>query len=1263
MQFVSNGPDIPERLLQAHEEGDVVLFCGAGISCPAGLPLFGKLVEDLYAALSHTPDDLQTAAIKAKQFDRAIGLLESSIVGGRATVRESVETILKPKLNLPGATATHEALLTLGRNRAGRIRLVTTNFDCLFEEVIARKKLTIERCEAPLLPVPKNRWDALVYLHGRLPVTSGRGGLDRLVLSSGDFGLAYLTERWAARFLGELFRNFTVCFVGYSIDDPVLRYMMDALAADRLLGEAPMEMFAFGSYPKGKEDQRAREWEAKNVTPILYREHWNHRYLHRTLHAWADTYRDGIRGKESIVVRHAGSPPWASTKQDDFAGRVLGALSDPSGLPARRFADLEPVPSLAWLEPLSENRYRQADLVRFDVPPLSTQDDSLQFSLIRRPSPYTRAPWMELFAEGAAGSRWDVVMFQLARWLLRHLDDPKLLLWVTESGLPIHREFADLVDRRLRQLDGLAHAGKADELNRIRVHAPNAIPGPRMRTLWRLVVAGRVKTSGSTKDVYDWLERFQRDGLTPVLRLDLRDMLTPRVVLRASLNWGDAPEESGETEHLKDGVDGEIVLSAAPVHTMLAELRDSARWTGVLSELLDDFSALLRDAMDLARELGRAEDREDLSYVDQPSIGDHEQNRRFHDWTALIELCRDAWLAAAKARPERARRVVETWCSAPYPVFRRLAFFAAAQDTIVSSKQALDWLLTDDHWWLWSVETQRETMRLLVAIVPKLDAEALSELERAILAGPPRLMFKADIEPERWARIREREVWLLLAQMDRADAKLGTDAGMKLVESRRRHPEWRLDPGEKDEFAFWMGDGSELNRFMATPRRRRELVEWLREYPERTDWQDDDWRQRCENDFPVTACALFALAGDGTWPSLRWREALQAWSEGKLLKRSWRYLAPVLVEAPDLALQQLTHGVARWLENVARIFDRHEGVFIQLCRRLLALEYEYEPDEDIEDPVTRAINHPVGIVTEALLSWWTRSQLEDGQDLPSELSAVFAGLCDVKVAKFRHGRVLLAARVLTLFRVDGEWTERNLLPLFDWNEHQEEARAVWKGYLWSPRLYRPLMERIKEPFLDTAFHYGMLGRYGTQYAALLTYATLDRGDTFSNKQLADATRALPGAGLREAAEALCRALESAGEQRTEHWANRTLPYLRSVWPRPIDNRTPAVSESLAKLCIAAQEAFPEALAELRHWLQPVRYPGHLLRRLRASGLCSKYPKSALEFLALVTSDEPPWGSDLEECVQQIRSEASDLEDDPQFQRLVEHLRGAGAELD
>ena len=122
-----------------------------------------------------------------------------------------------------------------------------------------------------------------MYLHGLLPEHLTGNDLDNLVISSGDFGLAYLTERWAARFVSELPRNFIVCFVGYSIDDPVLRYMMDALAADRLLGESPPEMFAFGSHSKGKETGCGNEWRAKNVTPILYREHWRHAYLHPLL--------------------------------------------------------------------------------------------------------------------------------------------------------------------------------------------------------------------------------------------------------------------------------------------------------------------------------------------------------------------------------------------------------------------------------------------------------------------------------------------------------------------------------------------------------------------------------------------------------------------------------------------------------------------------------------------------------------------------------------------------------------------------------------------------------------------------------------------------------------------------------------------------------------------------------------------------------------------------------------------------------------------
>lgn len=58
MQFIANGPDIPDALLQAHEEGRVIFFCGAGISYPAGLPGFKGLVEDIYAINGTAPTEI-----------------------------------------------------------------------------------------------------------------------------------------------------------------------------------------------------------------------------------------------------------------------------------------------------------------------------------------------------------------------------------------------------------------------------------------------------------------------------------------------------------------------------------------------------------------------------------------------------------------------------------------------------------------------------------------------------------------------------------------------------------------------------------------------------------------------------------------------------------------------------------------------------------------------------------------------------------------------------------------------------------------------------------------------------------------------------------------------------------------------------------------------------------------------------------------------------------------------------------------------------
>jgi len=1248
MQFVRNGPDIPERLLQAHEDGRVVFFCGAGISYPAHLPGFSGLVEKLFDAVGEEPNTVQQTAINAKQFDTAIGLLEAAV--GRETVRRELAMVLEPDLSATNATATHEALMKLGKCRDGRTRLITTNFDRLFEQVISKNASLVECFEAPLLPVPKNRWDGLVYLHGLLPEKPTSSKLDRLVISSGDFGLAYLTERWAARFVSELFRNYTVCFVGYSITDPVLRYMMDALAADRLLGESPPEMFAFGSFSKGKEVNVESEWRAKNVTPILYREHKNHFYLHKTLRTWADTYRDGLRGKERIIVESAITRPMLSTVQDNFVGRLLWALSDPQGLPAKRFSELEPAPSLDWLMPLCEERYKQVDLNRFGVQPKLVIDNKLSFSLTRRPPPYDLAPRMVLVSSEAHHTRWDKIMSHLANWLLRHLDDPVLLLWIVKQGGKLHNDFKWALERRLDEISKFEHDGNHDELNRIRLNSPNAIPRPIMRNLWSLMLNGRIKSSGFVSDLYVWLDRFKRDGLTASLRLNLREILTPRVELREPFLQIKNKVEPDDLQIINDLVDWEIVLSAESVHSSLHDLAKNIEWTRALPELLVDFTGLLKDACDLMQELGGADKTSDLSYISQPSVSEHPQNNDYHEWTALIELTRNAWLSTNALHPELALIAAKAWWLIPYPIFKRLAFFAAAQSSTIPTRLALDWILAYNNHWLWSVETQREVMRLLVTLAPNLDADLLNELELAILAGPPREMFIDDIEPERWSRIIERETWLRLAKIKRAQVVLGETAKKRLDDLTHLHPEWLLAEDERDEFPTWSGSGDEWTKFVATPRRRKELVVWLKNNAIRDHWQQDDWRQRCRDNFSTTATALCALAAEDIWPVERWKEALQAWSEEKLIIRSWRYLAPVLASAPPNLTQQLAYGISWWLKAIAMKLNSNEKLFLELCQRILAIDFPKEIN--IKDHVTTAINHPIGNVTEALLHFWYKTSPEDGQTLDGELGEIFTKLSNTQIYIFRHARVLLAAHAIALFRVDPIWAEKHLLPLFNWQQLTDEAKSAWEGLLWSPRLYRPFMEAIKEPFLDTARHYSQLGRHKGQYAALLTFTALDPEDTFTKLELINATRALPLAGLEESSKSLVLALEGAGDQKSEFWRNRIAPYIQSIWPKSQENTSKIISDNFARLCLATQDAFPEALSMLKKWLLPPDYPNFLVERLRKSDLCQQYPEQALSFLDKITTNDPRWpASNLGECLETIKLADPTLCIDSRFERL------------
>jgi SIR2-like domain len=146
----------------------------------------------------------------AHQYDRLLRILERRLAasdlpqrrGMRERIRAAVRRALIPPngANLSG----HMALLELSRNREGQSRILTTNFDTLFERAWLEKRgKAIPSHASSAMPQPKSSgFQGILHLHGRLADDNPDVKLPeetQLVLTSAEFGDAYLRSGWASR--------------------------------------------------------------------------------------------------------------------------------------------------------------------------------------------------------------------------------------------------------------------------------------------------------------------------------------------------------------------------------------------------------------------------------------------------------------------------------------------------------------------------------------------------------------------------------------------------------------------------------------------------------------------------------------------------------------------------------------------------------------------------------------------------------------------------------------------------------------------------------------------------------------------------------------------------------------------------------------------------------------------------------------------------------------------------------------------------------
>ncbi len=832
------------------------------------------------------------------------------------------------------------------------------------------------------------------------------------------------------------------------------------------------------------------------------------------------------------------------------------------------------------------------------------------------------------------------------------------MYWIIKRGSHVHDRLLTLIEHSIDEFNKLEDEGNSSKLNEIRFNSPNAIPDEQMRIIWRLFFTGRVKSSWRELDFYNWKRRLSREGLSSTVRMQLREILSPKIKLREPFYWDDEDTSEGTTRRLKQLVDWELVLEGDHVRSSMQNISDRIG-DHHLVDLFDDIQSLLRDALDILKEMGEANERKDNSIWDLPSISEHWQNRGFRDWIVLIELLRDSWIEIKATDSDKARQIANNWFNLPYLTFKRLALFAASQDESIPPETWCEWLISENSWCLWAVETQRETMRLLALQGGNISISEKASLESIILSGPPRSMYP-HVSDENWQSIVDKDTWLRLAKLNESGLELSGTTNSRLDILALNNPRWSLSPHQREEFPRWhTGTGSpdyeENLQIDIAPNNRRELIEWLKEPKSSSSFfHEDNWRELCESRFFLCLSALNQLAIDKEWPIDYWRKALQVWSGQGQTKRSWTYAAGLINEMPEDIFSELVGPISWWLQKVSDSVINREELLFGLCRRIMHIQDKDDIDRD--DPVSSAINHPIGHVTQTLMNVWFHTEPNDNDTLPDQIEAFFTALCDVDTEYYRHGRVILASQLIPLFRVDATWSRNHLLPLFDWDRDATEAKASWEGFLWTPRIHTPLLVAIKPHFLDTANHYDNLGDHKRQYAAFLTYTALTHIDDYTSEDYGAAFEVLPREGLNEAADALNQALEGAGDQREDYLSNRVLPFWNEIWPKSLDLVSENISESLARMAINAGSGFPSALSAVIDWLLPVEYPDYTVHQLKKSDLCRRFPDDALRLLNAIIDNQQWLPRELSECLSSIIDAKPELVQDHRYQRLLEYSR-------
>lgn len=713
-----------------------------------------------------------------------------------------------------------------------------------------------------------------------------------------------------------------------------------------------------------------------------------------------------------------------------------------------------------------------------------------------------------------------------------------------------------------------------------------------------------------------------------------------------------------------------------------------------LFELAVALNAALLSGLNLGRMIGSISESTDITnwqvqrvYYVPPAqyvAGGGEPDRHRDGFAPVTKLMFAVTEKLASINAAAARRIVSSWDTSEWKLYRRLWAAAARNPDLVSADDVSTFLETVEDSEFWRPGIFPEIAEVRAVRWGDLSAASAARLEQRLLKGEPLKLIPKSVDKADRAGFRRHRIRIELQRIQAAGGQLSKKAIDwldKAIQQDGAGPEVNLTFGFSEGVRMLRGERSIQPSFDSVPSAK--LLDELAGMIGDGGWDD---RTQQASDYiaqhPSDILALLEKAPDSVVSAKVWQAFGYGFRPTDLntgpdtASPEDQAKIPIAVRACQaivnlgpVVLKRAIDGLASFTNGWDKLLQRRdEFIAAWLTLWPIAVTATNE-NADVSQPLAdRAYASPVGQLLFALSGWPTvraGDQALAASPWPQILSAIAEATGEARL----DAQYFLTRDIGYFYTADPAWTRANLIETLKMAEPNDEgALELWgafgSGGLPGPEVLTELAEPLVAAIISSELPAQVRGELTQQVILSVLLSARDQQPPPISINLAQQVLRMGGDTVRrEAIRAMHEFLEIGDDAEIATRFELVGSAFRDVWPKELTLNSRQVSEGLAELPAAAGPYYAEAAELVLPYLTPFDcWSMYDYGVLDSNSVDDKYAviddrTKAAAFLAILdktigSEEDAIVPNGLEGALLHIAKVAPKLEKDIRFQRLL-----------